>query len=119
MSDPVTGDGQSRHHRQAAARAVDVRIRATPTFLPIGGGSQSGWSSVSVTCRLGLRRGCWPPVVLAWSYRISSTPGAFRIAAWLQPVARGLTGIMGLCVLVMVACGYLLVLIAPFQDSRL
>jgi hypothetical protein len=122
MSDPVTGDGQSETSSASSEPAQSMsRIRATLTFLPIGGGI-----AIGAVIGIGNVHGWdWAlagagALVVSWlgSYRISSTPRSARIAARLQPVATGVfTGIMGLCVLVMVACGYLLVLIAPFSPG--
>ena len=55
---------------------------------------------------------------LLFSYWISPTPRTAWIGARLQPVATTVVGgVLGLCGLVIVACGYLLVLMAPFSPG--
>jgi len=125
MSDPVTGDGQPETSSAGGGPAQSMsRIRATLTLLlfvglitmsvivfSIGIGHVHGWDWALTGA--GVLIVSW-----LWSYQLSPTSRSARIAARLQPVATGVfTGFIGLWVLVMVACGYLLVLMAPFSPE--
>jgi hypothetical protein len=79
--------------------------------LGIGIGHLHGWDwAVAVASVLAAS--------LVFSYWISPTPWATWIGARLQPVVITVyAGILGLCGLVILACGYLLALMAPYSPG--
>jgi hypothetical protein len=124
MSDPVTGDGQSETSSPSSEPGQSMsRITATLRLLPIVGaaafgvilgigiGNLHGWDWALAGA--GVLAASW-----LWSYQVSPTPRSARIAARLQPVATGVVaGAVWLWLLVLGACGYLLVLMAPYSTG--
>jgi hypothetical protein len=125
MSDRATGDGQSQTSSASSERAQSMpRVTAIGYGLifagaiafgvvvfGIGIGNLHGWDWAVAGASV---------LAASWllSYRISPTSWSDRIAAWWQPVAAGVViGAVWLFVLVELACGYLLLLIAPFSPG--
>jgi hypothetical protein len=125
MSDRATGDGQSGTSSAGSSERAQSMPRVTAigygllfagavafgVVLGIGFGNLHGWDWALAGAGV---------FVAAWlgSYGISPTKRSAWIAARLQPVAtNAFAGILGLCGLVIVACGYLLVLMAPFSPG--
>jgi hypothetical protein len=125
MSDRATGDGQSQTSSASTERAQSMpRVTAmgyglffvgaiafAVVVFGIGISSLHGWdwalAGASVLAASWL-----------WSYWISPTRWSTRIAASLQPVAaRVASGAVWLWVCVVLADGYLLLLVAPFSPG--
>ena len=124
MSDPVTSGGQSKTSSASSEPAQSMyRLRMTLRCLPIVGAAAIG---VILGIGIGNLHG-WDWALAAagvlaasWlgSYWIIPTPRSARIAARLQPVAAKVgTGAVWLWLLVLGACGYLLVLMAPYSTG--
>lgn len=124
MSDPVTGDGQSETSLAGSERAksmsrVRLALRCLPLpgglaiglILAIGIGNLHGWDWV--LAGVGVLAASW--LTTFW---VIPTPLIARIGARLQPVAAKVgTGAVLLWLLVLGACGYLLVLMAPYSTG--
>ena len=84
---------------------------AIGVIIGIGIGNLHGWDWALAGA--GVLAASW-----LWSYQVSPTPGSARIAARLQPVAARVgTGAMLLWGLVFLACGYVVVLMAPYSTG--
>jgi hypothetical protein len=124
MSDPVIDDGQAKTSSASSAPGQPTsRVRATlmslllagavaiGVILGIGIGNLRGWDWALAGA--GVLAASW-----LWSYQVSPTPWSARIAARLQPVAAKVgTGAVMLWGLVFLACGYVLVLVAPYSTG--
>ena len=124
MSDRATGDGRSGTSSASSERAqsmprviaigyglVFAGAVALGVVLGIGFGNLHGWDWA-------LAGACVLAASLLFSYWISPTPRAAWMGARLQPVVTTVfAGILGLCGLVIVACVYLLTLMAPYSPG--
>jgi hypothetical protein len=124
MSDRATGDG-----RPGTSSASSELAQSMPRVIAIGYGLVfAGAVAFGVVLGIGignLHGWDWAlagagvfAASLLFSYWISPTPRTAWIGARLQPVATTVVGgVLGLCGLVIVACGYLLALMAPFSPG--
>jgi hypothetical protein len=124
MSDPVTGDGQSEASSPSSEPGQSMsRVAAILRLLPMVGAAAFGVIlGIGISNLHGWDWALAGGSVLAaswlWSYQVSPTPRSARNAARLQPVATGVvTGAVWIWLLVLGACGYLLVLVAPYSTG--
>ena len=124
MSGPVTGDGQSGTPSASSEPGQSIsRVRATlisllPTgaaavgvIFGIGFGNLHGWDWALAGAGV---------LAAAWllSYQVSPTGRSARIAARLGPVAAKVgTGAVLVWGLLFLACGYVVVLMAPYSTG--
>ena len=124
MSDPATGGGQSETSSAGSASGQEIsRVAATLLCLLLAGpiaagvvggigfGNVHGWDWALAGAGV---------LAAAWllSYWLVPTPRSKRIAKRLQPAVTviGLS-VAGLCLLMFVASGYLVVLMAPYSPG--
>ena len=124
MSDPATGSGQSETSSASSTSGQEIpRVVATLALLILSGaiaagvvggigfGNVHGWDWVMVGA------GC---LAAAWllSFWLSPTSQSKRIAKRLRPAATVVGyGVLGLWLLMFVASGYLVMLMAPYSPE--
>ena len=124
MSDPVTGDGRSETLSAGSERAQSMsRVRLALRCLPLPGGLAIG---LILAIGIGNVHGWdWAlagagVLAASWltTFWVIPTPRIARIGARLQPVAaKAGTGAVWLWGLVLLACCYVFVLMAPYSTG--